>query len=105
MSLGLPGRVLIGVEGSSLRTKSPSRLSHQTFFSLSLTRRSTTLILPFSTLPYDTSPTLSKSTTKYLRYLELATSPVQESFIDSFAIETLKLLDFDEQNTIVSMRQ
>ena len=52
---------------------------------------------------YDTNLALSDAAAEYLGYLGLATRPTQESFIDSFAIETLKLLGFNGRDTIVSM--
>ena len=49
-------------------------------------------------------PTLSNAAADYLDYLDFATSVTQESSIDSFVIETLKLLGYNERHAIVSMR-
>ena len=48
-------------------------------------------------------PHLSNATTEYLGYLDLAMSATQESLIDDFAAQTLKLLHFNECNNIISI--
>ena len=42
---------------------------------------------------------------KYLGYLDLATGTGQESAIDNFALETLRLLKFEETNTLLATRR
>lgn len=54
--------------------------------------------------PGASDPHLSEITTEYLGYLDLATTPTQESFIDDFARETLRLLGFFGPNRILSSR-
>ena len=49
------------------------------------------------------NPALSNAAAKYLSYLSF-TRANQECFINSFIIETLRLLDFDEYNTVMSIR-
>lgn len=49
-------------------------------------------------------PQISKATAQYLGYLDLATSAGRENAIDDFAIETLKLLEFNEHNSIIITR-
>ncbi|KIJ62346.1 hypothetical protein HYDPIDRAFT_94729 [Hydnomerulius pinastri MD-312] len=49
-------------------------------------------------------PGLSNVTTEYLGYLDLATSATQESLIDDFSAQTLKLLGFNERHIIISTR-
>lgn len=68
------------------------------------TRRLTTPILLFSTLPGDANLALSDVDARYLGYLYLATRATQESFIVDFAAKTLKLLGFNERRTTVSTR-
>jgi len=53
---------------------------------------------------HDENPTFSDVAAKYLGYLNLAVRATQESFIDNFAAETLKLLGFNERGTTVSPR-
>ena len=57
----------------------------------------------FTTSPGN--PSLSHVVTRYLYYLDRASigHPTQESSIDDFSAETLKLLDFEEDNATVSM--
>jgi len=55
--------------------------------------------------PGDPNVNVPKPTADYLRYLDLATRASQESFIDNFTAETLKLLGFNElENTLVMTR-
>lgn len=54
--------------------------------------------------PGATDPAISDPASEYLGYLELAANATQESFIDTFAAETLKLLGFAERGTIVTTR-
>ena len=46
---------------------------------------------------------LSNAISNYLGYLSLASKPTQDSVIDNFAAETLKLLGFNGHNTFVMM--
>jgi len=57
-----------------------------------------------SSPPDDDNPNLSDVAAEYLGYLDLASRATQESFIDDFAAETLKLLGFNERRTTVSTR-
>ena len=47
---------------------------------------------------------LSNAISNYLVYFSLASKPTQESVIDNFAAETLKLLGFNGCDTLVMMR-
>jgi len=53
--------------------------------------------------PGSLDPAISDLAAGYLGYLDLAARATQETFIDDFAAETLKLLGFGERNTLVSM--
>jgi len=54
--------------------------------------------------PDSNDPNFSDAVADYLGYLDLATKATQESVIDNFAAETLKLLGFNERKTTVVMR-
>ncbi|KIJ21258.1 hypothetical protein PAXINDRAFT_159434 [Paxillus involutus ATCC 200175] len=54
--------------------------------------------------PDDTNPAISRAAASYLGYLDLAARATQENFINDFAAETLKLLDFNERGITVSTR-
>jgi hypothetical protein len=54
--------------------------------------------------PGTSDPQLSENTTQYLGYLDLATVATQESLIDDFARETLRLLGFSGRNLILTTR-
>lgn len=54
--------------------------------------------------PDSEDPNFSDAVADYLRYLDLATKATQESAIDNFAAETLKLLGFNERKTTVVTR-
>ena len=51
-----------------------------------------------------TDPNISDFAAQYLRYLDLASRPIGENFINDFAAETLKLLGYNERGTTVSTR-
>ena len=59
-------------------------------------------ILDFS--PDSDDPSFSDAVADYLGYLDLATKATQESAIDNFAAQTLKLLGFNERKTTVMTR-
>ena len=54
--------------------------------------------------PDSDDPNFSDTAADYLRYLDLASKATQESAINNFAAETLKLLGFNERKTTVVMR-
>ncbi|KIJ15760.1 hypothetical protein PAXINDRAFT_176326 [Paxillus involutus ATCC 200175] len=54
--------------------------------------------------PDDTNPATSRAAALYLDYLDLAARATQENFINDFAAETLKLLDFNDRGITVSTR-
>ena len=54
--------------------------------------------------PGSDDPSLSEVVAEYLGYLDLATTATQESAIDDFAVHTLRLLGFNERNTLVRTR-
>ena len=54
--------------------------------------------------PDSDDPNFSDAVADYLGYLDLATKATQESAIDNFAAETLKLLGFNERKTTVVTR-
>jgi hypothetical protein len=54
--------------------------------------------------PDSDDPNFSDAVADYLGYLDLATKATQESAIDNFAAETLKLLGFNERKTTVMTR-
>jgi hypothetical protein len=54
--------------------------------------------------PGTLDPAISDLAAGYLGYLDLAARATQESFIDDFAAETLKLLGFNERGTTISTR-
>jgi hypothetical protein len=55
-----------------------------------------------SSPPGADGPHLSNATVEYLGYLDLATIATQESFIDDFAAQTLKVLGFNSRHNFIS---